>query len=200
MPSETVKYVKVREGDRTPEQVRLAEQLVGELLWLSVRTRPDYVLRYAPCGSGGPGEESLMGLTVLSDASRAPGGGRGCQARDNPARGEGPTFAAFEQYGVGACRLRGLYGYYMGEGFGSIADAIEDNKLAMEGTYRLKGDNLSGLQLLAAPDGPWRTRCLRLRSFVEGADCLEGPDCRTCSWSSTVRLALERAKLEGASR
>ena len=42
----------------------------------------------------------------------------------------------------------------MGEGFGSIADAIEDNKLAMEGTYRLKGDNLSGLQLLAAPDGP----------------------------------------------
>ena len=35
-----------------------------------------------------------MGPTVLSDASRAPGGGRGCQAHDNPARGEGPTFAA----------------------------------------------------------------------------------------------------------
>ena len=59
-------------------------------------------------------------------------------------------------------------------GFHSFTDAmvlgepvafLEGNKLS-EGDKVLYGDNQSGLRLLESPDGPWRTRHLRLRSFV----------------------------------
>ena len=45
-------------------------------------------------------------------------------------------------------------------------NVLQENTLDREGSYILRGDNLSGLQLLQAPSGPWRTRHLRLRSHV----------------------------------
>ena len=53
----------------------------------------------------------------------------------------------------------------MGESLGAIVAALEGDEFLVKGAYKLKGDNLSGLQLVA-PDGPWRTRHLRLRSYV----------------------------------
>jgi hypothetical protein len=38
--------------------------------------------------------------------------------------------------------------------------------LVDEDDFMLKGDDLSGIQLLLSPDGPWRTKYLRLRSCV----------------------------------
>jgi hypothetical protein len=47
-----------------------------------------------------------------------------------------------------------------------ILNVLEHNDLVESGQFEIRGDNLSGIQLLLAPDGPWRTRHLRLRSFV----------------------------------
>ena len=54
----------------------------------------------------------------------------------------------------------------LGESVSSVLDILEGNKLSEEGDKVLYGDNQSGLRLLESPDGPWRTRHLRLRSFV----------------------------------
>ena len=195
---------EVEEEGKTAEEVKQAQQVVGELLWLSIRTRPDlsyivawmgrhvarapkmvcqvskhvlgylqetldYVLVYSSCPEEGEG--SLMEVVALSDASHAPGGGRGCQgimmmwgnavvqweARAQPFAALSSTEAELIGY---------VDAMTMGESLGAIINALEGNRLALHGCYRLKGDNLSGLQLLVAPDGPWRTRHLRLRSYV----------------------------------
>jgi len=54
----------------------------------------------------------------------------------------------------------------LGESVSSVLDILEGNKLSEEGDKVLYGDNQSGLRLLESPDGPWRTRHFRLRSFV----------------------------------
>jgi hypothetical protein len=54
----------------------------------------------------------------------------------------------------------------MGESLQVILNVLEHNDLVESGQFEIRGDNLSGIQLLLAPDGPWRTRHLRLRSFV----------------------------------
>ena len=43
---------------------------------------------------------------------------------------------------------------------------LEGNKLSEGDKVLYNGDNQSGLRLLESADGPWRTRHLRLRSFV----------------------------------
>ena len=195
---------ELEEDCKTAEEVKQAQQVVGELLWLSIRTRPDlsyivawmgrhvarapkmvcqvskhvlgyiqetldYVLVYSRCPEEGEG--SLMEVVALSDASHAPGGGRGCQGimmmwGDAVIQWE----ARAQPFAALSSTEAELIGYVdamtMGESLGAIINAIEGNRLALHGCYRLKGDNLSGLQLLVAPDGPWRTRHLRLRSYV----------------------------------
>ena len=65
------------------------------------------------------------------------------------------------------CELLGYTdGLTMGEALGAVVNILQENQLADEGRYILKGDNLSAGQLIKAPNGPWRTRHLRLRSFV----------------------------------
>jgi hypothetical protein len=54
----------------------------------------------------------------------------------------------------------------MGESLQVILNILEHNAMIDDGQFEIRGDNLSGIQLLLAPDGPWRTRHLRLRSFV----------------------------------
>ena len=54
----------------------------------------------------------------------------------------------------------------MGESLQVTLNVLEHNILVESGQFEIRGDNLSGIQLLLAPDGPWRTRHLRLRSFV----------------------------------
>ena len=65
------------------------------------------------------------------------------------------------------CELLGYVdGLTLGESVGAIVNVLEQNALAHEGCYVLRGDNLSGLQLPRVSSGPWRTRHLRLRSHV----------------------------------
>ena len=55
-------------------------------------------------------------------------------------------------------------GLVLGESISSIVEILENNQLCEKGERVLYGDSMSGLKLLEAPDGPWRTRHLRLRS------------------------------------
>ena len=48
----------------------------------------------------------------------------------------------------------------------AIVNVLEDHKLHLEGEQILCGDSQTGLKILVAPDGPWRTRHLRLRAYV----------------------------------
>ena len=57
-------------------------------------------------------------------------------------------------------------GFTLGESVGAVVNVLHQNILEKEGAFTLRGDNMSGLQLLQAPSGPWRTRHLRLRSHV----------------------------------
>ena len=195
---------EVIEEEKTAEQVKQAQQVVGELLWLAVRTRPDisyvvswmgrhvakapkmvcqvaehvigylqgtldYALVYGKCPLEGEG--SLSEIVALSDASHAPGGGRGCQGILVTWGGAAIQWEAKAQpFAALSSTESELIGYVdamtMGESLGAIVTAIEGDRMTERGRYRLKGDNLSGLQLLVAPDGPWRTRHLRLRSYV----------------------------------
>ena len=54
----------------------------------------------------------------------------------------------------------------MGESVAVIINALESGALRHQGERMLIGDSLTGLKILQAPDGPWRTRHLRLRAFV----------------------------------
>ena len=81
--------------------------------------------------------------------------------------GLGSKTQPFATLSTTECELLGYVdGLTLGESVGAIVNVLEQNALAHEGCYVLRGDNLSGLQLLHAPSGPWRTRHLRLRSHV----------------------------------
>ena len=190
-----------------PADVRRCQQLLGELLWLSGRTRPDlafavstlsgwvtkcpkkvqelgryllgylqetweFVLTYKSCltDQGEPTDE-LMKLTLLSDASHAPQGLRGCQGILALWGGALVQWESKRQpFAALSSTEAELIGYVdaltMGESLQVILNILEHNAMIDDGQFEIRGDNLSGIQLLLAPDGPWRTRHLRLRSFV----------------------------------
>ena len=192
-----------------PTDVKQCQTLVGELLWLSTRTRPDLsfavaylgakvtkspkgvlelashvvgylaatpdlVLEYGPCSpelDRHGRKQSLARLEVLTDSSFAPAGGRGHQGI--MAMWGGCLVAwesksqAFATLSTTESELLGyIDGFTLGESVGAVVNVLHQNILEKEGAFTLKGDNMSGLQLLQAPSGPWRTRHLRLRSHV----------------------------------
>ena len=57
-------------------------------------------------------------------------------------------------------------GVVIGESVASVINVLEDNRLHLQGQQVLCGDSQTGLKILVAPDGPWRTRQIRLRAFV----------------------------------
>ena len=194
------------------QDVRAAQGIVGELLWLSCRTRPDFsygvswmgrmvtkaprrvcqygehmlgylkttvsmALHYGSCEPGQRGESelafprSMLRLEVHSDASFGPAGGRGHQGLIAMYGGCPIQWESKQQaFGTLSTSESELLGYtdamVLGESVTSVLDILEGNKLSEEGDKVLYGDNQSGLRLLESPDGPWRTRHLRLRSFV----------------------------------
>ena len=195
-----------------PADVKKCQAVVGELLWLSTKTRPDlsyavsylgsrvskspkrvlelseHVLGYLKTtvdfaleyrNSGGlQGELDSTGrcvgenrVEVYSDASFAPNGERSHQGLMAYWKG---SLIQWESRAQPFCTLSTteaeLLGYtdamVLGESVGSVINVIELNTLDDAGGFILRGDNQSGLQLLQAPSGPWRTRHLRLRSNV----------------------------------
>ena len=194
------------------QDVRAAQGIVGELLWLSCRTRPDFsfgvswmgrmvtraprrvvqygehmlgylkttvdmALQYGVCGSDHGDESelafprSMLRLEMHSDASFGPAGGRGHQGLIAMYGGCPIQWESKQQaFGTLSTSESELLGYtdamVLGESVSAVLDILEGNKLSEEGDKVLYGDNQSGLRLLESPDGPWRTRHLRLRSFV----------------------------------
>ena len=133
------------------------------------------LLHYGLC-EGGHGEDSelafsrsMLRLEVHSDASFGPAGGRGHQGLI-AMYGGCPIQWESKQQAFGILSTSELLGYTdamtLGESVSSVLDILEGNKLSEEGDKVLYGDNQSSLRLLESPDGPWRTRHLRLRSFV----------------------------------
>ena len=207
VPLPKVDMVPDVEDNIDPADVRKCQQLLGELLWLSGRTRPDlafavstlsgwvtkcpkkvqelgryllgylqetweFVLVYKSCltDQGEPNDE-LMKLTLLSDASHAPQGLRGCQGILALWGGALVQWESKRQpFAALSSTEAELIGYVdaltMGESLQVILNILENNAMIDDGQFEIRGDNLSGIQLLLAPDGPWRTRHLRLRSFV----------------------------------
>ena len=207
VPLPKIDLVPEEEESPDPDAVKQCQQLLGELLWLSGRTRPDLafaistlsgwvtrcprrvkelgrhvlgylqetvdmVLSYGSClDDQGKPNGDLRKVTLLSDASHAPQGLRGCQgilalwgnalvqweSRRQPFAALSSTEAELIGY---------VDALTMGESLQVILNVLEHNDLVEGGQFEIRGDNLSGIQLLLAPDGPWRTRHLRLRSFV----------------------------------
>ena len=189
VPLPKIDMVPDVEDSIDPADVRKCQQLLGELLWLSGRTRPDlafavstlsgwvtkcpkkvqelgryllgylqetweFVLVYKSCltDQGEPTDE-LMKLTLLSDASHAPQGLRGCQGilalwggALVPWESKRQPFAALSSTEAE------LIGYVdaltMGESLQVILNILEHNAMIDDGQFEIRGDNLSGIQLL----------------------------------------------------
>ena len=185
----------VMEGVICPEDVKQCQTVIGELLWLATRTMQagsqfcsilsqhvlgylagtvDLALEYGPRSDAADqyGRVQSMGrLDMLTDSSFAPAGGKGHQGLMAM---WGGCLVAWESKSQACATLSTteseLLGYVdgltMGESVGAVINVLQDNALNREGSYTLRGDSMSGLQLLQAPSGPRRTRHLRLRSHV----------------------------------
>ena len=195
------------ESDMTKDDLKVAQTVTGELLWLSVKSRPDVTfavslmsrylsknpkwvknlgdcvleylastpdrgLIYEPCRlDRGPlgnlpitRHEEL--IEAYADISFAPQGGRSCQGivlfyAGSPIQWEAnrQPFCAMstaEAELLGYCETM------------QAVQALEALLLVLHGTDNFEkllcGDNSSAIAILTKPDGPWRTRHLRLRS------------------------------------
>ena len=186
-------------------EVRKSQTLVGELLWLAVRSRPDISfavswmgrqVTHCPCrvqrygaqvlgflqstmGLGllyeaSPDEpqwEESKGIHMYSDASFGPPGSRGHQGLIAMYSGAPIQWESKQQpFGTLSSSESELMGYSdaltMGESCASIVAILESGDVNEVMDCVLHGDSQSGIRILQSPDGPWRTRHLRLRSFV----------------------------------
>eukprot|EP00435_Cladocopium_sp_Y103_P034626 s2615_g9.t1 len=107
-------------------------------------------------------------VEIFSDAALGPEGKRGHQGLI-AAYGGAPVQwdSRLQPFCVLSTTESELLGYcdglVLGESISSIVSILENDA---ELDRLLYGDSMSGLKLLEAPDGPWRTRHLRLRSHV----------------------------------
>ena len=135
----------------------------------------DYELCYTQQVFEAPSIESeatkLPSVRVFSDASHGPQGGRGQQGLLVTYNGAPVQWESRQQpFATLSSAESELMGYVdgvvMGESVAAIVNVLEDHKLHLEGEQVLCGDSQTGLKILVAPDGPWRTRHLRLRAYV----------------------------------
>ena len=199
------------ESPPDPADVRRAQTLVGELLWLSTKTRPDIAyavswlgsraskcprkvcqaglqtlgylkrtlghgLLYKKCQEADRGPDGKLAfcrdantLEVHSDASFGPGGERSHQGllavwaggliQWESKRQSFATLSSSEaevtSYVDGMC---------LGDSVAVLVDIFEEGRLTEKGIRVLYGDSQSGIQVVLNPNGPWRSRHLRLRS------------------------------------
>ena len=201
------------EEDLSPAHIKEAQAYVGELLWLSIRTRPDlsftvavmaqhiskaprqvaalgkevmsYLngttmlgLHYGPC-SGDRGLDDVLPLPrnmklieMYSDISYAPGGRKSHQSTLAYYGGSLVQWESCRQpFSTLSTAESELIGYVdamtMGESLSAVLGALEEDAWNTgAGEKLIYGDNTSALAIVKSPDGPWRTRHLRLRANV----------------------------------
>ena len=140
----------------------------------------DYCLVYGPCKEldwGEDGDErafrrSMSLLEIYADASFSPGGGRSCTGVLAFYGGGLIQWESVKQsfavLSTAECELMGyLEAMTLGDSASAVLDCLEGG-IWMRGTASkvIFGDSMSGVALLSNPEGPWRTRHLRLREFA----------------------------------
>eukprot|EP00435_Cladocopium_sp_Y103_P060464 s2459_g22.t1 len=154
---------------KAPRRVRqYGEHMVGY-----VKSTLEMSLAYGKCP--GPEEDgalafprSMRRLEIHSDASFAPAGGKGHQGLIAMYGGVPAQWESKQQsFGTLSTAESELLGYTdgltLGESVAAVVELLEPAGITDKVLY---GDNEAGLRLIQSPDGPWRTRHLRLRAFV----------------------------------
>ena len=154
---------------KAPRRVRqYGEHMVGY-----VKSTLEMSLAYGKCP--GPEEDgalafprSMQRLEIHSDASFAPAGGKGHQGLVAMYGGVPVQWESKQQsFGTLSTAESELLGYTdgltLGESVAAVVELLEPGGIMDKVLY---GDNEAGLRLIQSPDGPWRTRHLRLRAFV----------------------------------
>ncbi len=199
------------EEDITPQQIREAQMITGELLWASVRTRPDVAFAVSIMGQqvtkrqkwvcqlgkqvlgflkstwdhclvypsevGGHGHDGSLQiprhcdlLEAHTDISFAPNGNRSYQGilvffAGAPVQWEANR-QSFHTLSTSESELMAaIEGMTMTQSVEALLKVMYDDKVHEKVLY---GNNASTISIIERPDGPWRTRHLRLR-----ANCLK---------------------------
>ena len=119
-----------------------------------------------------PFRRDMKRLEMYADASFSPGGGRSCHGIMAFYGGGLVQWEAsrqsFAALSTTECEVMGyMEAMVMGDSVSAVLDCLEGGPwLQGDAEKILYGDSLSGVALLTNPDGPWRTRHLRLRAFA----------------------------------
>ena len=195
------------EEDITPQQIRAAQMVVGELLWASVRTRPDiafavsimgqqvtkrpkwvcqlgnHVLGFLkhtwdhcllyPSEVGGHGHDGILQiprhealLEAYTDISFAPNGNRSYQGilvffAGAPVQWEANRQSFHTLSTAESELMAAIEGMSMTQSVEALLKVMYEERVHEKVLY---GDNASTISIIEKPDGPWRTRHLRLRA------------------------------------
>ena len=195
------------EEDITPQQIRAAQMVTGELLWASVRTRPDiafavsimgqqvtkrpkwvcqlgnHVLGFLkhtwdhcllyPSEVGGHGHDGILQiprhkdlLEAYTDISFAPNGNRSYQGilvffAGAPVQWEANRQSFHTLSTAESELMAAIEGMSMTQSVETLLKVMYEDRVHEKVLY---GDNASTVAIIEKPDGPWRTRHLRLRA------------------------------------
>ena len=143
-------------------------------------------LEYGPCNGGRGSQEELpfaramSRIEVASDVSFAPNGQRSHQGLLSFYGGCLVQWISQRQpFGTLSTAESELLSYVdamcLGESLECLTDIFEDGLWSRnEGSRVIYGDNQAAISIVQQPDGPWRTRHLRVRAFVLKEKVVDG--------------------------